>query len=112
MASLAGAWTVLVYGFGTMRVRDGRLWVAPRLPQGLSRLGFNVWYRRRNICVVATPGEARYHLEEGEPFEILHYGEPVLVTSDEVTRPLPSLPRRPRPSQPPGREPARRRPPG
>ena len=112
MASLAGAWTVLVAGFGGLRARGGRLTLAPRLPDGLSRLAFNYWYRRRNLCVTATATEAHYRLEEGDPIELLHYGEPVLVSRDEAAvRPIPPLPDRPPPRQPPGREPARRRPP-
>jgi alpha,alpha-trehalose phosphorylase len=113
MASLAGAWTVLSAGFGGLRARGGRLSLAPRLPDGLSRLAFNYWYRRRNLCVVATPGEAQYRLESGDPLEILHYGEPVTVTAGDTTaRPIPPGSNRPRPHQPAGREPVRRRPPG
>ena len=112
MASLAGAWAVLLAGFGGLRARGGRLALAPRLPDGLSRLAFNYWYRRRNLCVTATPGEVHYVLEEGEPIEILHFGQPVIVNADEETvRPVPPCPARPRPSQPAGRKPLRRRPP-
>ena len=112
MASLAGAWTVLAAGFGGLRARGGRLSLAPRLPDGLSRLAFNYWYRHRNLYLSATPGEARYRLEEGDPIEILHYGRPVTVTADETAVPIPPTPARPRPRQPAGREPVRRRPPG
>ena len=112
MASLAGAWTVLVAGFGGLRARGGRLALAPRLPDGLSRLAFNYWYRRRNLCVTATAGEVHYVLEEGDPIEILHFGQPVMVNAGEDTvRPVPPCPARPRPSQPAGREPVPRRPP-
>jgi len=112
MASLTGAWTVLVAGFGGLRARQGRLSFAPRLPDGLSRLTFNYWYRRRNLCLTARPGLAHYELEEGEPLEILHYDQPVRLTLEEpVDLPIPPGPRRPRPRQPAGREPPRRRPP-
>jgi alpha,alpha-trehalose phosphorylase len=113
MASLAGAWTVLVAGFGGMRARNGTLSFAPRLPDGLSRLAFNLWYRQRNLCVTTTPTEAAYTLDNGEPITVLHYGEPVLVSLDEpVKLPVPPPAKRPRPRQPHGREPPRRRPPG
>jgi alpha,alpha-trehalose phosphorylase len=113
MASLAGAWTVLVAGFGGLRARAGRPAFAPRLPNGISRLAFNLWYRRRNLCVTATPGQAHYELKAGEPLTFLHYGEEALATVDEpVKLPIPALPTRPRPRQPYGREPARRIPPG
>jgi alpha,alpha-trehalose phosphorylase len=113
MASLAGAWTVLVAGFGGLRARGGRPAFAPRLPNGISRLSFNLWYRRRNLCVTATPGQAFYELKEGEPLTFLHYGEPAVATIDDpVKLPIPALSARPRPRQPHGREPARRIPPG
>jgi alpha,alpha-trehalose phosphorylase len=113
MASLAGAWTVLVAGFGGLRAGGGRPAFTPRLPSGISRLAFNIWYRRRNLCVTATPGQAVYELTDGEPLTILHYGEPALVTVGEpVKLPIPPLPDRPRPHQPHGRAPARRVPPG
>src|ERR671910_1171965 len=47
MASLAGAWTGLVEGFGGMRARAGRLAFAPRLPSAIGRLAFRVRYRGR-----------------------------------------------------------------
>jgi alpha,alpha-trehalose phosphorylase len=113
MASLAGAWTVLVAGFGGLRARAGRPAFAPRLPNGISRLAFNLWYRRRNLCVTATPGQAHYELKAGEPLTFFHYGEEALATVDEpVKLAIPALPRRPRPRQPYGREPVRRIPPG
>jgi alpha,alpha-trehalose phosphorylase len=113
MASLAGAWTVIVAGFGGLRARAGRLSFAPKLPDGISRLSFNLWYRRRNLCVTATPGQALYDLRDGEPITLVHYGEEIEVTPDEPLKlPIPSRPVRPRPRQPSGREPVRRLPPG
>jgi alpha,alpha-trehalose phosphorylase len=83
------------------------------VPNGISRLAFSLWYRRRNLCVTATPGEAVYELKEGEPLTFRHYGEPALATADApVKLPIPPVAARPRPRQPPGREPARRIPPG
>jgi alpha,alpha-trehalose phosphorylase len=109
MASLAGAWTVLVAGFGGLRARAGELAFAPRVPDGISRLAFNLWYRRRSLCVTVTPDQAVYELGEGEPITIRHYGETVAVTADGPAKlPIPPLPERPRPRQPQGREPPRR----
>ncbi|HEX2062791.1 MAG TPA: glycosyl hydrolase family 65 protein, partial [Acidimicrobiales bacterium] len=92
MASLAGAWTVIVTGFGGLRARAGRPAFAPRLPTGIARLSFNVWYRNRNLCVTATAGQALYELHEGEPLTIVHYGEPAVVALGEsVKLPIPPL---------------------
>src|SRR2546421_4115632 len=40
MASLAGAWTALVAGFGGMRLENSSLCFSPRLPDALRRLAF------------------------------------------------------------------------
>jgi len=111
LAALAGAWMVLVAGFGGMRCRMGELpSFAPRLPAALNRLCFTVCMRRRRLRVEVLPGQASYVLDDpGPPVEIQHYGETVRVTdADPVQRPIPDLPARPRPSKPHGRSPESR----
>jgi alpha,alpha-trehalose phosphorylase len=113
IASLAGAWTIVVAGFGGLRARSGRLSFAPKVPNGISRLSFNLWYRRRNLCVTATPGQALYELRDGGPITVMHYGDSVDVAPGEpVKLPIPPIPSRPAPRQPYGRAPVRRTPPG
>jgi alpha,alpha-trehalose phosphorylase len=111
MASLAGAWLAAVAGFGGMRDHDGTLGFAPRLPEALRGLSFRLVFRSRRLKVDVRHDEATYTLLEGEPLELAHHGE-MLTISTEVpqTRRIPPQPRRRRPRQPPGREPARRRP--
>ncbi|MFE2578605.1 glycoside hydrolase family 65 protein [Streptomyces sp. NPDC059378] len=112
IASLAGAWIALVVGLGGMRrqVRDdgepGRLGFAPRLPEALSRVAFTVTVRGRRLKVDIGPADARYLLQEGEPLEVLHHGEPMSLTVGvPVDRPVPPVPARPEPQQPRGRRP-------
>jgi len=108
MASLAGAWTALVEGLGGMRAERGCLKFAPRLPAGLSRLTFRVKYRG-SCLVVRTDGRtATYRIRAGAPLEISHHGEIIEVAEEPVELPIEPLPSRPRPHQPPGREPERR----
>ncbi|HEV7467320.1 MAG TPA: glycosyl hydrolase family 65 protein [Candidatus Dormibacteraeota bacterium] len=112
IASLAGAWIAAVAGFGGMRDHDGRLTFAPRLPPALRRMTFGVGFKRRWIRVEVTHDVARYRLGSGPPLEIAHHGSPQTVTTEEETvLPIPDAPQRQRPGQPPGRQPARRRPP-
>jgi alpha,alpha-trehalose phosphorylase len=112
LAALAGSWTALVQGLGGMRRRDGVLSFAPRLPSGLRRLSFAVAERGRVLRVEITGDSATYRLAgEGDPLIIHHHGSEVTVAASmPQTRPVLPLPARPRPSQPPGREPARRLP--
>jgi len=109
IAALAGAWIALVDGFGGMRNRGDNLCFSPRLPRQLERLEFKLRYRGRTLQVTALQRSAVYTLLEGEPVQLSHHGQPfVLTRSEPVTHPVPPAPDRPRPSQPPGREPFHR----
>ena len=111
LAALAGGWSALVAGFGGFRARNATLILAPRLPSAITRLSFRLRYRDRRLQVVATAGEASYVLRSGQPLELTHHGEPLIVsTGHPVTRAIPPPPPRPLPTQPPGRAPARRDP--
>ena len=109
IASLAGAWTAAVAGFGGMRDHGGVLAFAPRLPARLERLSFRLLFRGARLSVAVSQTEARYTLVDGGQLEIRHHGKPLVVA---VGRPaveaIPPAPERPAPSQPPGREPFRR----
>jgi alpha,alpha-trehalose phosphorylase len=67
--------------------------------------------QRRRLRIEVTGGGAAYLLLDGEPLEILHHGQALLVTTAKrLRRPIPAPPARTTPTQPPGRAPARRRP--
>ncbi|PZR88519.1 MAG: family 65 glycosyl hydrolase, partial [Candidatus Nephthysia bennettiae] len=109
MASLAGAWLAAVAGFGGMRDHDGTLAFSPKLPDALVRLNFRLVFRGRRFLVDVRHGEATYTLLEGDELELAHHGEILTISpGTPVTRPIPPQPRRRRPKQPRGREPARR----
>ena len=108
VATLAGTWTVLVAGFGGLRLRGGTLSFAPRLPPGLGRIAFHVVFRdcRLRVEIVAT--EARYSLLTGTTMQVHHHGENITLSANNmVVRPIPPLQDAgPRPAQPPARGPA------
>ena len=109
IASLAGAWIAAVAGFGGMRDHDGKLTFAPRLPARLQRLSFRLVYRGSRLQVAITKDAATYTLLAGGAVETSHHGVRITVGPDApVAREIPAAPRRPAPSQPPGREPVRR----
>ncbi|ETK31954.1 glycoside hydrolase family 65 protein [Microbispora sp. ATCC PTA-5024] len=111
MASLAGAWTGLVAGFGGMRAGQGLMCFAPRLPSALTRLAFRLRYRGRLLRVDVTPGAATYELLDGPPLTLAHHGEEIRLGRQPVTRPVPPPPfPRLEVRQPPGRETVPRRP--
>ncbi|MBO0801985.1 MAG: glycoside hydrolase family 65 protein [Nocardiopsaceae bacterium] len=109
MASLAGAWTALVSGFGGMRSAGGRLEFAPRLPPGLVGLSFRMRYAERIIRVETRSGKARYTLLAGDPLPVTHHGKEVTLTSETVTLEIPPIEPLPEPVQPVGRVPQSRR---
>jgi alpha,alpha-trehalose phosphorylase len=111
IASLAGAWTVAVAGFGGMRDHDRSLAFAPRLPQCLNRLAFRLTYRESRFAVEINQSTATYTLLDGPPLTVRHHGEDVKLTKDTPAQhPIPTIPARQAPSQPKGRAPHRRTP--
>jgi len=106
IAAMASSWLAAIAGFGGMRDHGERLTFAPRLPPDLSRLAFRISYRGRCLRVEVDPDSARYELLSGEALELEHHGEPFEVPAGGVEElPVPPAPRRPAPSQPPGRQP-------
>jgi alpha,alpha-trehalose phosphorylase len=112
IASVAGTWIAAVCGFGGMRDHGGQLSFAPRLPGPLTRLKFRLMFHGTSVRVEVDSSHARYSVVDGQSLEIRHHGEPVTIEPGKtVERPIPRLQPRPAPTQPPGRAPAKRRPP-
>jgi alpha,alpha-trehalose phosphorylase len=110
IASLAGAWTALVGGFGGMRAASsGALAFSPKLPPGIISLSFRMRYQGRIVQVRIHDHGADYALLAGDPLEVNHYGDPVTVTGDSQTLAIPPAPSLQPPSQPYGRVPQTRR---
>jgi alpha,alpha-trehalose phosphorylase len=109
IASLAGAWLVAVAGFGGLRDTEGKLSFSPRLPGAIQSLTFNLLFQGTHLNVAITPGEVRYTCDGQAHLELEHYGETLQVgPGGTQIRKIPPTTERPRPRQPPGREPAQR----
>jgi alpha,alpha-trehalose phosphorylase len=106
LASLAGTWLVAVAGFGGMRDHGETLQFAPRLPAQIARMSFRMLYRARRLCITVRRADVRYELIDGEALELVHHGERfTLAPGAPQSLAVPPAPQRPRPVQPPGREP-------
>jgi alpha,alpha-trehalose phosphorylase len=81
IASAAGVWSSLVFGFGGVRDFDGRLSLDSRLPHVWKRLAFSLRFCGRQIRVRLTHDEESYLVEEGDPVEVVIRGEPQLLSS-------------------------------
>jgi alpha,alpha-trehalose phosphorylase len=112
IASLAGTWIAAVAGFGGMRDHGGELSFSPRLPAALTRLKFRLMFQGTSLHVEVDSGHARYSVVDGRSLEIRHHGSRETVAPGKTLElAIPRLPPRPAPTQPPGRAPAKRRPP-
>jgi len=60
IASAAGAWKALVFGFGGVRDFDGALSIAPRLPTQWRSLAFSLRFGDRQLRIELTHDEERY----------------------------------------------------
>jgi alpha,alpha-trehalose phosphorylase len=109
MASLAGAWTALVAGFGGLREREAGLCFEPVLPTGLNRLAFSVRWRGVRLRVEIGRDQVTYSVHDGPDasLTVFHAGEEIQVTAGKpvICPVLPRKPLLPRPTQPVGREP-------
>jgi alpha,alpha-trehalose phosphorylase len=75
IASAAGVWKALVFGFGGVRDFDGRLTIDPHLPHRFEKLTFSLRFRDREIRVTLTHGAEQYLLDEGDTVEVSIRGE-------------------------------------
>ncbi|GAA3342037.1 glycoside hydrolase family 65 protein [Amorphoplanes nipponensis] len=111
LASLAGAWSAIVEGFGGLREHDGGPALAPRLPAGITGLRFRLRHSGRRLLVEADHDTVRVSLRDGDDARLALrlYGEEVEVTAGAVVeRPVvPLEPLLPPPTQPPGYAPER-----
>lgn len=113
MASLAGAWTALVAGFGGLRDYDDVLSLDPQLPSGISRLRFRLRWKDFRITVDANHENVTYTVRDGPHhcLTIRHADEEMELNTDRPSTVAirPRQPLLPEPAQPPGLEPLRRR---
>jgi alpha,alpha-trehalose phosphorylase len=110
IASLAGACTAAIAGFGGLRDTDDTLSFVPRLPEALTRLAFTLRARKTTrLRIEVDPTHATYTLLTGDQLDIQHYGEPITLTTHQpAKRRIPAAERLEPPTQPRGRAPQHR----
>jgi alpha,alpha-trehalose phosphorylase len=111
IASLAGAWTALVAGFGGLRDDEGILALDPCLPSGIVRLCFRLRWKDFRLTVDVRHAEVTYTLRDGPAHKltIRHAGKSIELDAESPST-VPARTRAallPAPPQPPGRAPIR-----
>lgn len=87
IASAAGVWSALVFGFGGVRDHYGDLSFSPNLPRVWSKLEFPLRFRGRQLWVHLTHTEEQYLVKKGKPLEaairgklyLLNPGKPIVI---------------------------------
>jgi alpha,alpha-trehalose phosphorylase len=88
VASTGGVWSALVFGFGGMRDRGGRLSFDPRLPAAWPAMRFPIAWRGSRLRVDLSQDELAITVTEaGEPeVRLVVRGEEYVVTADAPLR--------------------------
>ncbi len=86
ITSMAGSWLSVVEGFGGVRVGcDGRLHIAPKLPEGWSSLAFRLHYRGAILAIRVAAGEVAVSSENGVAAETVIGGDWYKIGKEEIT---------------------------
>jgi alpha,alpha-trehalose phosphorylase len=70
IASAAGSWMALVFGFGGVRDFDGRLAIDPKLPRRFGYLAFSLRFHDRQLRVTLRHDVEEYLVDEGDALEV------------------------------------------
>ena len=83
VASMAGSWMCLAYGFGGMRTFGGKLSFKPVLPDQWSHLSFKVCFSGARLEVSVDVNKVVYSLREGDSILFKHYENEVELVKGE-----------------------------
>jgi maltose phosphorylase len=81
ITSMAGTWMSIINGFGGMRIKDGKLCLAPFKPKSWMEYSFCLVFRGRIIKITVCDCKTTIELEKGQSMDIILYGE--IVTLQE-----------------------------
>ncbi len=77
ITSMAGTWMSIVEGFGGMRITDGKLSFAPKIPRQWEGYSFKVNFRNHIIKVNVTQEHTHLEMQCGEALDIIFHGKPL-----------------------------------
>lgn len=83
VASTAGVWSALIYGFGGMRDHGGHLTFRPRLPKDWPEMRFRLRLKDMRLRVTVTQDSIRFDATDGEPVMVTVCGNDVRIVPGE-----------------------------
>ncbi|WP_027063243.1 family 65 glycosyl hydrolase domain-containing protein [Mesoplasma seiffertii] len=82
ITSMAGSYLTIVEGFGGMIIREGQIYLEPRLPKQWTGYEFRINFRNRILKVLRTKTNLELEIIEGEPLLINIFGENYLIKTN------------------------------
>ncbi|MFB6341315.1 family 65 glycosyl hydrolase domain-containing protein [Saccharicrinis sp. FJH62] len=79
ITSMAGTWMSVVIGFGGVKVRNGKLYINPVLPNGWTQFSFKINFRERILSVTINESGVELSLEQGSDLELFLNGNLMVI---------------------------------
>ena len=79
ITSMAGTWMSIVEGFAGMRVRNGQVHFAPKIPEQWESYGFKINFRGSILRVKFAAEGDSFSLESGDPVTVVVNGDSQLI---------------------------------
>ncbi|MFC4221011.1 glycoside hydrolase family 65 protein [Flagellimonas marina] len=86
ITSMAGTWMSIVEGFGGMRVLDGQLYFAPKIPDQWQSYSFKINFRNQIITVHISADGNSFEITGNEPLTIQVNEKPVKLIPGETVK--------------------------
>ena len=79
-ASFGGIWQCVVYGFGGVRMLDGKLRIEPRLPANWNKLSYTLYWKGEKLAVTVTKDDVEIqNLTGNKQVELTVRGKTVVI---------------------------------
>lgn len=83
ITSMSGAWLAVAQGFAGMRVKEGRLYFEPKIPDEWESYKFSIVFRERILTVTISKDKTDFELQ-GEDLELFLNGEKMLIKQNQI----------------------------
>ena len=75
ITSMAGTWMSVVKGFGGMRVKEGKVYLSPFVPENWKSFAFKIRFRSNLLNIITTSEQVIIENLEGADIQIFVHGE-------------------------------------